>query len=211
VLKAQAEKVLDENAEEIAKYAGQILDNWENGKYDEYIKKLGLDPQFVKDLLDDLTSYAIGYMMGASYKYLETEYEKISEKYDRALDKIEELKESKNDNSKLINALKVIKKKPVLKSVKAKGGKKVLVSFKGLKGAKAVGYQISYKTGKKTKTRTYYKATSSAKALKCTLKKLSKGKKYTVKVRAIYEFDYNSGKLMKVTSKWSKSKTVKVK
>jgi len=210
VLKDQAWKLIEDNAEEIAGYAIGIMENWDSGKYDKYIEKLGLDPKFVKDFINDFSNYIIGYMFGASYQYLEKENEKINDKYIRALDKIDMLKEAKSDNKKLINALKVIKKKPALKKVKAKGGRKVQVSFKGLKGAKAVGYQISYKTGKKAKTKTYYKMTSSAKSLKYTLKKLSKGKTYTVKVRAIYEFDYNYGKLYKAVSKWSKAKKVKV-
>lgn len=120
--------------------------------------------------------------------------------------------ESEKDEiiKKFINGYKVTTKKPTLKSVKNKKKKKAVVKFKGLKGAEVVKYQISYKTGKKTKKKTYKKATTSAKKLKYTLKKLKKGKKYTVKVRAIYSFKYE-GKTYKFNSKWSKAKKVKIK
>ena len=120
--------------------------------------------------------------------------------------------ESEKDEiiKKFINGYKVTTKKPALKKVKNKKKKKAIVKFKGLKGAEVVKYQISYKTGKKTKKKTYKKATTSAKNLKYTLKKLKKGKKYTVKVRAIYSFKYE-GKTYKFNSKWSKAKKVKIK
>ena len=120
--------------------------------------------------------------------------------------------ESEKDEiiKKFINGYKVTTKKPTLKSVKNKKKRKAVVKFKGLKGAEVVKYQISYKTGKKTKKKTYKKATTSAKNLKYTLNKLKKGKKYTVKVRAIYSFKYE-GKTYKFNSKWSKAEKVKIK
>ncbi|MBR2546716.1 MAG: fibronectin type III domain-containing protein [Eubacterium sp.] len=115
-----------------------------------------------------------------------------------------------NEKKHYQNALKVVNLKPALSSVKAKKGKKAVVSFKGLKDAEATAYQISYKTGKKTKTATLKKSTTSDESLKYTLKGLKKGKKYTVKVRAVYEFTAG-GQAYKIVSKWSKAKKVKAK
>ena len=57
---------------------------------------------------------------------------------------------------------------------------------------------------------TVKKSTTSAKTVKYTLKKLKKGKKYTVKVRAVYETEIK-GKKYTVTSSWSAAKKVKTK
>ncbi|MFQ9515076.1 MAG: fibronectin type III domain-containing protein [Eubacterium sp.] len=85
-----------------------------------------------------------------------------------------------------------------LKSVKAAKGGKVKVTYKKVTGA--AGYQIQYslkKNMKAAKSKTTKKATY-------TIKKLKKGKKYYVRVRA-----YNKGK--KAYGDWSKKKSVKVK
>lgn len=83
-----------------------------------------------------------------------------------------------------------------LKKVKALKGGKVKVTFKKVAGA--AGYQIKYTVkGKKAKTKTTTKTTY-------TIKKLTKGKKVTVQVRA-----YLKGK--KVFGAWSKKKSVKTK
>lgn len=81
----------------------------------------------------------------------------------------------------------------------AKGTKrKLTVSYKKVAGAK--GYQVKYKIGKKTVTKTY----NSAKAAKKVFKNLKKGK-YTVQFRAFTK----QGK-SKIYSNWTK-RTVKVK
>lgn len=86
--------------------------------------------------------------------------------------------------------------KVTLKSVKAVKGRKVKVTYKKATGA--AGYQIKYTVkGSKAKTKTTTKTTY-------TLKKLKKGKKVTVQVRA-----YAKGK--KIFGAWSKKKSVKVK
>lgn len=88
--------------------------------------------------------------------------------------------------------------KVTLKKVKAVKGGKAKVTYKKIKGV--AGYQINYKVaGKKAKNVTTKKATY-------TLKKLAKGKKVTVKVRAFFK----SGS-KKIWGDWSKKKTVKVK
>lgn len=88
-------------------------------------------------------------------------------------------------------------KKAVLKKVKA--GKK---SFKATwkKVAKASGYKVSYTVGKKTKS----KLVKGAGKLSVTVRKLKKGKKYTVKVRA-----YKIVNGRKYYGAWSKAKKVK--
>ena len=83
-----------------------------------------------------------------------------------------------------------------LKKVKALKNRKVKVTYKKVAGA--AGYQIKYTVkGKKAKIKTTKKTTY-------TLKKLTKGKKVTVQVRA-----YLKGK--KIFGDWSKKKSVKVK
>ena len=142
-------------------------------------------------------------------KALQEEKEKTAASEEQIKKLEEQAAKDAADLSKYENALKVMKAKPKMKSVKNKKGKKALVKFKGLKKLKATKYQVSYKAGK-TKKKVLKKKTSSAKNLKLTLKKLKKGKKYTVKVRAAYTFKYK-GQKYTVYSKWSKAKKVKIK
>ncbi len=80
-----------------------------------------------------------------------------------------------------------------------KGKTSFKVSWKAVKGAD--GYQVSYKTGKKARTKTV-----SAEKLSVTVKNLKANKKYTVKVRAYQTVSGNS-----YFGKWSKSKSFKTK
>lgn len=83
-----------------------------------------------------------------------------------------------------------------LSSVKANGGKKVTVKFKKISGIKKYQIQYSYKSNMKSaKNKTTTKATYA-------LKRLKKGKKVYVRVRAV------SGKLY---GDWSAKRSVKVK
>jgi uncharacterized protein YukE len=94
---------------------------------------------------------------------------------------------------------KVTVKKSAVKSLK-KGSKSFKVKWKKVSGAS--GYQISYKTGKKTVKKTVNGG--NKKSLK--VKNLKSGKKYTVKVRTWMKVN---GK--KYYSKWSAVRKVKVK
>lgn len=85
-----------------------------------------------------------------------------------------------------------------LKSAKAVKGGKVKVTYKKVKGAAGYQIQYSYKSNMKAaKNKTTTKASY-------TIKKLKKGRKVYVRVRA-----YNKGK--KAFGDWSKKKPVKVK
>ena len=102
-----------------------------------------------------------------------------------------------------------MKAKPTMKKAKAKKGKKVQARFKGIKKAKVTKYQVMI--GKKKFW--VKKATTTNKLVKSKFlknKKLKKGKKAPVKVRAQFTFKHN-GKTQKYWSKWSKVKKVKVK
>lgn len=91
-----------------------------------------------------------------------------------------------------------------LKSVKP-GKKRLTASWAKVAGAK--GYEVVYSTSKKfTKKTTKTVTIKKAKTVKTTVKKLKKGKKYFVKVRA---YKVVNGK--KVYSAWSTVKNVKVK
>lgn len=95
---------------------------------------------------------------------------------------------------------KISLKKAVISKVKNVSGKKLKVTVKKVNGAD--GYQIQYSTKSNMKSA---KTVTSSKKTK-TISKLSKGKKYYVRVKA-YKKD-STGK--KVAGKWSKVKKVKV-
>lgn len=94
--------------------------------------------------------------------------------------------------------------KTAIKKLKNRKGRKVQVKFKKVSGAD--GYEIAYSTGvnfgkKKTTVNSY----NAAKNVR-TVKKLKKGKRYFVKVRA-----YKMNGTEKVYGKWSQVKVVKIK
>lgn len=98
---------------------------------------------------------------------------------------------------KYTNKTKLNKSSFTLKS----GKKSFKITYKKVKDAK--GFQVKYKTGKgKWKTKTF----NAKKKVTKTIKKLKKGKKYSVKIRAFAKF---SGK--KVYSNWTAAKKVTVK
>ena len=96
-------------------------------------------------------------------------------------------------------AAKVKAMKITLKKATA-GKKKVTVSW--TKNTGVEGYEVYYKTGKKVKTVKITKNSTTKKVIK----KLKKGKKYTVKVRG-----YKKVNGQMVYTKWSKAKKAKVK
>ena len=105
---------------------------------------------------------------------------------------------------KVITKGKAIAKLVLAKpSIKVTAGSKKLTVKISKKIAGATGYEVSYKVkgGKKAVVKVY-----SAKSLKKVISKLSKGKTYTVKVRARVK----SGSKLAYSS-WSSAKTVKVK
>jgi len=79
-----------------------------------------------------------------------------------------------------------------------------VVSYK--KAAEAKGYQIQYATNKKFTKNKKTVTVKGGKTVKKEIKKLKKGKKYYVRVRA---YKVINGK--KVYSTWSNTKAVKVK
>ena len=115
-------------------------------------------------------------------------------------------KANKAFTKKWNNAMKIKKAKPAIKKPTSKK-KKVTVKWKKFKKATATGFQISYKVGKK---KAKFKKVKGAKKVKAITKKLKKGKKVTVKVRAYYVMKHN-GKSHTFYSKWSKAKKIKVK
>ncbi len=92
-------------------------------------------------------------------------------------------------------------------TAKAKGKKKITVSWK--KVAKAAGYEVQASTKKNFKKDAIKKTTTKNKIV---IKKLKSKKKYFVRVRAYATYKDAKGKTQKVYSKWVKSKKkVKVK
>lgn len=94
--------------------------------------------------------------------------------------------------------------KTVIKKLKNRKGKKLQVKFKKVSGAD--GYEIAYSKGVNFgKKKTTVKSYNAAKNVR-TIKKLKKGKRYFVKVRA-----YRMNGTQKVYGKWSQVKVVKIK
>lgn len=94
--------------------------------------------------------------------------------------------------------------KTAIKKLKNRKGRKVQVKFKEVAGAD--GYEIAYSTGVNFgKKKTTVKSYNAAKNVR-TVKKLKKGKRYFVKVRA-----YKMNGTEKVHGKWSQVKVVKIK
>ena len=94
--------------------------------------------------------------------------------------------------------------KTVIKKLKNRKGKKLQVNFKKVSGAD--GYEIAYSKGVNFgKKKTTVKSYNAAKNVR-TIKKLKKGTRYFVKVRA-----YKMNGTQKVYGKWSQVKVVKIK
>lgn len=94
--------------------------------------------------------------------------------------------------------------KTAIKKLKNRKGRKVQVKFKEVAGAD--GYEIAYSTGVNFgKKKTTVKSYNAVKNVR-TVKKLKKGKRYFVKVRA-----YKMNGTEKVYGKWSQVKVVKIK
>ena len=89
--------------------------------------------------------------------------------------------------------------RPVIASLTGIKYKKICIRWQA--DVNADGYEIYYKTAKKKK-----KIIKTKAAGKYVLKKLKKGKKYTIKIRS---YRVQNGK--KIRSKWSKAKKVKAK
>lgn len=99
--------------------------------------------------------------------------------------------------------LTVKPKKASLSSVKPVKGKKLTVKWK--KDTKATGYEIQCSLNKNFKKIAAKATIKKAKTTSTTLKKLTKGKKYYVRVRA-YKNAKVSGKTKKICGDWSKAK-----
>lgn len=108
-----------------------------------------------------------------------------------------------NENATKNNTKKIKVKKAKITSLKV-SRKKIKVKIKKVSGAK--GYQIKYSTKKSFKKK--YTKTITVRKPKATLKKLKKGKKYYVKVRA-YKLDTNKKKVYGKYSIVKRSKKVK--
>ncbi len=93
--------------------------------------------------------------------------------------------------------------KQTLKSLKAVKGRKLTVTWK--KDTKATGYQIQYSTDKNFKKGVKTATVSKYKTVSKTITKLTKGKRYYVRVRS-YKSAKVSGKTQKLYGAWSGAK-----
>ena len=107
-------------------------------------------------------------------------------------------------NAKSVSITVTVKpKKAAISSVKPVKGKKLTVKWK--KDSKATGYEIQCALKKDFKKIAAKATVKKSKTTSTTLKKLKKGKKYYVRVRA-YKDAKVSGKVKKVYGDWSKVK-----
>lgn len=93
--------------------------------------------------------------------------------------------------------------KQTLKSLKAVKGRKLTVTWK--KDTRATGYQIQYSTDKNFKKGVKTATVSKYKTVSKTITKLTKGKRYYVRVRS-YKSAKVSGKTQKLYGAWSGAK-----
>jgi hypothetical protein len=96
-------------------------------------------------------------------------------------------------------------KKPSLSKIEA-GKKSITISWNKSKGKGIKGYEIQYSTDKKFKADSKTVTINKIKTTSKTIKKLKPKKKYYVRIRT---FKKSNGE--KVYSKWSKTKSIKVK
>ncbi|MFP3155568.1 leucine-rich repeat protein [Lachnospiraceae bacterium ZAX-1] len=101
--------------------------------------------------------------------------------------------------------VKIAPKKQPITSAKPTSGKKLTVKWK--KNSQATGYEIQYSTSKNFKKNSTMTATVKRNGTtSTTIKKLTKGKKYYVRLRA-YKAVKIDGKNIKIYAKWSPAKT----
>ncbi len=184
------EKAVDAYSETISSFAGEIAE-LEDAADGMAQNNAGLAEQ-AESLEHDAEE-----LRAQLAEYSEKE-QAIEEKTASQKEEIERLSSALRALEEKKAAFEFAQLKPSLKKVKA--GKKSLSAY-WKKAAGAEGYQISYKTGKKIVKKTAAEGRTSLK-----IKKLRKGKKYTVKVRA---YRVLGGK--KIYSKWSSAKKIKVK
>ncbi len=99
--------------------------------------------------------------------------------------------------------IKVNPKKTTLSSVKAVKGKKMTIKWK--KDTKASGYEVQYCLKKNFKSGVKKKEIKKPSTTSVTVTKLSKGKKYYVRIRA-YKTAKVNGKTTKLYGSWSSAK-----
>lgn len=95
-------------------------------------------------------------------------------------------------------------KSMVIKSAKASGSKKLKVTWK--KDTTISGYEIEYSLKKNFKSGVKKVTVKKAKTTSTVIKKLKKGKKYYVRIRAYKDVTVN-GQNVRLYSDWSKTKT----
>ncbi len=96
-------------------------------------------------------------------------------------------------------------KKPTLSQINA-GKKSITLSWNKSKGKGLKGYEIQYSTDKKFKKNSKTVTINKIKTTSRTIKKLKSKRKYYVRIRT-----FKKSKGEKVYSKWSKTKSIKVK
>jgi hypothetical protein len=204
--------------------AGAAMDFVTGDALNEELENLGLPADDIKAFILDATQYVFAYAVSGgeiSYQNLEKEISDLDDEIygeDGYLDQIEALenqtevlegkleeaqaaeKKDAQDIAALQNALKVTNTKVTIKKPKSKK-KKVTAKWAPAAGVTISGYQVQWKVGKKT-----YKKFAAASATSLKSKKLKKGKKAEVQVRAYVT--YNG---VNYFGQWSKAKTVKVK
>ncbi|MBO5371982.1 MAG: family 43 glycosylhydrolase [Lachnospiraceae bacterium] len=120
-----------------------------------------------------------------------------------ALAEAKGLLEAAKENAGSVEEEKVTVAKTTINTAKAAGGKKLKLTWKKVTGASGYEIQCALKKNFKTGLK---KAVIKKNTTKTTIKKLKKGKKYYVRIRAYKTVKVN-GKSQKVYGDWSKVKT----
>lgn len=144
------------------------------------------------------TAFSSGMTLSAGTYYIAVSGDESYEEWDKT-----KLVGNKYKNMGGVNLKVTTIKRPSISNLKNVKGKKAQVAYKAVSEAK--GYEIQYSTDSKFKKGAKL-VKANAKTTKVTIKKLTKKKKYFVRVRA-YKFDDDGNKL---TSAWSAAKNVKI-
>ena len=184
---------------------------WSNG-YIEYITNENISTYSVNTsspLKAGMKKMTISYIDGGIKKTVDIPITVVAKTIDdknttASTDNTEKTTEKKTETTNKENSdFKKIDKVTSL-TVKAKKGKKILVSFKKVKNAK--GYQVQYSLNNKFTKKTKSITLKSQKKKSVTINNLKKGNTYYVRVRA-----YKTVGNKKIYGKWSVVKKIKVK
>ncbi len=239
-LDAQIKEFILEEAQDIQEAVQKVVEIIGSGVIPEMVEQIEAVVEELEALAEDVVAYAVGYASGEPYTKLQADLAEAKAEaaaLDQALDEAIKIIDAASDEiakleSELATAqadLKTVTEELILMKegdsiykwnlenakdltkakIKQKGtkAKKKKITVKWKKADENVDkYVVSYKVGKKTTTKSVANDKTSYKIPK----KFKKGQTVKVKVKAVYNLDYQGVKIA-YSSKWSKTKKVKIK